>query len=361
MVAYKFEQEQAVTRLKEITIDVGKNGVLTPAAQLDTVQLAGTRVSRASLHNADYIRTKDIRVGDMVVVIKAGKIIPYVVRAEKGVRTGQEKVFHFPTKCPVCGSPVEADEDKVFYYCTGKNCVGQLKKKLRGYARRGAMDIEGLGEEMISQLVDAGLVKSISDIYHLKLDKLVELERIGTKSAQNLLDGIEESKQRSLSRLLTGLAIPHVGEATANSLATDFGSIDALMEASVERLMQVEDIGATMAEAIHAYFHDPVHRKMIEELRQAGVKMTEEARPKPKSGGDLSGKTFVVTGTLKNFQREEIEDLIRKHGGKATSSVSKNTDYLIAGEKAGSKLDKARALGVPVISEEEFEKMIRKG
>src|SRR5207245_11666818 len=196
---YKFEQEQAVTRLKEITIDVGKNGVLTPAAQLDTVQLAGTRVSRASLHNADYIRTKDIRVGDMVVVIKAGKIIPYVVRAEKGVRTGQEKVFHFPTKCPVCGSPVEADEDKVFYYCTGKNCVGQLKKKLRGYARRGAMDIEGLGEEMISQLVDAGLVKSISDIYHLKLDKLVELERIGTKSAQNLLDGIEESKQRSLS------------------------------------------------------------------------------------------------------------------------------------------------------------------
>jgi DNA ligase (NAD+) len=359
VIAYKFEQEQAITKVLDIGLQIGKNGALTPVAHLETVQLAGTRVSNASLHNADYVRTKDIRVGDTVVVIKAGKIIPYVLRAEHGVRTGKEKVFHWPSHCPICGSPVEADEKKVFYYCTGKNCVGQLRQKLKGFARRGAMDIEGLGDEMVAQLVDSGLVKSLPDVYRLTLKQLLELERVGEKSGQNLLDGIEASKQRGLARLLAGLAIPHVGEAVADLLAKAFGDIDSLMNASVEQLNQVGGIGPIMAQDIHAYFHDPVHRHMIDELRRAGVKLAEEKKAKP-AGADLNGKTFVVTGTLQKYQREEIEGLIRDLGGKAAGSVSKKTDYLIAGDKAGSKLDKAKELGVPVLTEEEFDKMIGK-
>jgi DNA ligase (NAD+) len=359
VVAYKFEQEQAITKVLDIGLQIGKNGALTPVAHLETVQLAGTRVSNASLHNADYIRTKDIRVGDTVVVIKAGKIIPYVLRAEHGLRKGELPGFEWPKHCPICGSPVEADEKKVFYYCTGKNCVGQLRQKLKGFARRGAMDIEGLGDEMVAQLVDSGLVKTLPDLYRLTLKQLLELERVGEKSGQNLLDGIEASKQRGLARLLAGLAIPHVGEAVADLLAKAFGDIDSLMNASVDELNKVEGIGPIMAQDIHAYFHDPVHRHMIDELRKAGVKLAEEKKAKP-AGADLSGKTFVVTGTLQKYEREEIEALIRDLGGKAAGSVSKKTDYLIAGDKAGSKLDKAKELGVPVLTEEEFDKLIGK-
>jgi DNA ligase (NAD+) len=360
VVAYKFEQEQATTKVQDIVVDVGKNGVLTPVAHLDTVELAGTRVSRASLHNAEYIRTKDIRVGDTVVVIKAGKIIPYVLHADHTKRTGKEKAFHFPERCPRCEGPIKPDDKKVFYYCTNKNCAGQLKEKLRGFARRGAMDIEGLGEKIIDQLVDAELVSSIPELYDLDLGALLELERMGEKSGQNLLDGIAASKERGLGRLLAGLAIPHVGEAVADLLAQEFGSMDALQDAPEERLNQVEGIGPIMARDIHAYFQDPTHRQMIEGLRHAGVKLTEDIRAKPKGSADLAGKTFVVTGTLENYEREEIEGLIRKLGGKASGSVSKKTDYVIAGEKAGSKLDKAKELGVPVLSEKDFEKLIGK-
>lgn len=360
VVAYKFEQEQAITKLHEIELFVGKNGVLTPRARLDTVQLAGTRVTYASLHNAEYIRTKDIRIGDTVVVIKAGKIIPYILRAEHGLRSGDEKVFHWPAKCPVCGAPVKPDEKKTFYYCTGKECVGQLKKKLEVFAKRGAMDIEGLGAEMVNQLVDADLVKALPDVYRLTLDALLELERVGKKSGQNLLDGIEASKQRGLARLLAGLAIPHVGEAVADLLAQDFGNIDDLMNAPEDRLLRAEGVGPIMAHDIHAWFADPAHRAMIDELKAAGVKTTEPTRPKPKGAGDLTGKTFVVTGTLTRYERGDIEALIRKLGGKASGSVSKKTDYVIAGEKAGSKLDKAKELGVPIITEGEFDKMIGK-
>src|SRR5262249_44337178 len=328
----------AITKVLGVQITVGKNGVLTPTANLDTVQLAGTKVSNASLHNADYIRTKDIRIGDTVVVIKAGKIIPYVLRAEHGLRTGKEKVFHFPEKCPVCGSPVEPDDKKVFYYCTGPNCVGRLKKTLQSYARRDAMDIEGMGGEMINQLVDTGLVKRIPDLYHLTLDQLLELERVGEKSGQNLLDGIAASKGRGLGRLLAGLAIPHVGEAVAHLLANEFGAMDELLNASEERLSKVNGVGPIMAHDIHAFFHNETERQIIADLRAAGVKMTEEARPKPKAGADLSGKTLVVTGALQKYQRDEIERLIRELGGKAAGSVSKKTDYVIAGGKAGSKL-----------------------
>jgi DNA ligase (NAD+) len=363
VIAFKFAAEQALTRLIRIDLQIGKFGTLTPVAHLEPVKLAGTTVSRASLHNADFIETKDIRVGDMVVVEKAGEIIPYVVRSEPDARTGQEQVFEFPSKCPACGSPVEREKDSPFYRCTGgRNCTGQIKEVLRAYARRSAMDIEGLGEKIIEQLVDAGLVNTIPDLYRLDLDQLVALERMGKKSAQNLLDGIAASKQRGLARLLAGLAIPHVGDSVADLLAHEFGGIDALMSASADRLSQVQGIGPIMAQAIHDFFQAEANRAAVDELRSLGVKLTEDARPTPAQlgGADLSGKTFVVTGTLAKYSREEIEELIRKLGGKATGSVSKGTDYLVAGEKAGSKLEKAKALEVKVITEEEFDEMIGK-
>jgi DNA ligase (NAD+) len=363
VVAFKFAAEQALTKLVRIDLQVGKLGTLTPVANLEPVRLAGTKVSRASLHNADFLKDKDIRVGDMVVVEKAGEVIPYVVRSETGARTGHEKIFEFPKTCPHCGSPVERDKNGTFYRCTGgKNCVAQTKNILRAYARRNAMDIEGLGVKIIDQLVNRGLVGGIPDLYRLTMEQLLDLERMGEKAAQNLLDGIEASKERGLGRLLAGLAIQHVGDSVADLLAQEFGSIDALMNASVERLAQISGIGPILAETIHAYFRSPAGRKTVEELRELGLKLTEDARAAAAAvaGSDLAGKTIVVTGTLKNYEREEIEALIRKLGGKPTGSVSKNTDFVVAGDKAGSKLEKARVLGVKVITEEEFNRLIGK-
>jgi len=363
VIAYKFAAEQGITKLVSIDLQVGKFGTLTPVANLEPVKLAGTTVSRASLHNAEFINTKDIRIGDTVVVEKAGEIIPYVIRSEPDARTGSEKKFVFPETCPSCGSKVETDKNGVFYRCTGgRKCTAQVKEVLRGYARRSTMDIEGLGEKMIEQLVDAGLVNGIPSIYRLTFDQLVELERMGKKSAQNLLDGIAASKERGLGRVLAGLAIPHVGDSVADLLAYEFGDIDALMNASAERLAQINGIGPIMAQAIHDYFQDDFNRTTIEELRTHGVKLTQEKRPAPAETGsaDLTGKTIVVTGTLAKYQREEIEALIRQFGGKASGSVSKNTSYLVAGEKAGSKLEKAKQLGVKVLTEDEFEKLIGK-
>jgi DNA ligase (NAD+) len=363
VIAYKFAAEQGITKLTSIELQVGKFGTLTPVAYLEPVKLAGTTVSRASLHNADFIKTKDIRVGDTVVVEKAGEIIPYVVRSEPDARTGSEKFFEFPKTCPACGSKVESDKNGVFYRCTGgRKCTAQVKEVLRAFARRSAMDIEGLGEKIIEQLVDAGLVSGIPDVYRLTLEELIALERMGKKSAQNLLDGIAASKERGLGRLLAGLAIPHVGDSVADLLAYEFGDIDGLMNATADRLAQINGIGPIMAQAIHDFFQDEHHRNVIEELRTAGVKLTQEKRPAPATtgGADLTGKTIVVTGTLAKYQREEIEALIRQLGGKASGSVSKSTSYLVAGEKAGSKLDKAKSLGVPVLTEDEFDKLIGK-
>jgi DNA ligase (NAD+) len=364
VIAFKFAAEQGLTKLVSIDIQIGKLGTLTPVANLEPVKLAGTTVSRASLHNADFIETKDIRVGDMVLVEKAGEIIPYVVRSEPEARTGTEKIFQFPKTCPSCGSPVERGKNGVFYRCTGgRKCTAQVKEVLRAYARRSAMDIEGLGEKIIEQLVDAGLVRSIPDLYRLTLETLIELERMGQKSAQNLLDGIAASKDRGLGRLLAGLAIPHVGDSVADLLANEFGNIDALMDASVERLARIQGIGPIMAQSIHEFFHTEDNRTIVEELRSQGLKLTKDQRRSPaqRGGADLSGKTFVVTGTLVKYSREEIESLIRQLGGKATGSVSKNTIYLVAGDKAGSKLDKAKQLGVKVLTEADFEKLIGKG
>jgi DNA ligase (NAD+) len=362
VVAYKFAAEQALTKLLKIEVQVGKTGTLTPVAHLEPVKLAGTTVSRASLHNADEIARKDIRVGDMVVVEKAGEIIPYVVRSEAGARTGGEKAYKFPSQCPVCGAPVARDAGGVYYRCTGTDCPAKLKERLRFYAHRNAMDIEGLGTAIIEQLVDTGLVRSIPDLYRLSLEQLLELERMGKKSAQNLLDGIAASKDRGLTRVLTGLGILHVGEHVAELLADEFGNIDDLLNASLERLSQVEGIGPVIAESVFNYFHSTAGRKTVEDLRSQGVKLVEQPRRKAagQDGNAVAGKMFVVTGTLAHFSRDEIEGLIKKLGGKATGSVSKKTDYVVAGEKAGSKLEKARQLGVSVLSEDDFQKLIKK-
>lgn len=356
VVAYKFAAEQALTRLLKIELQVGRQGTLTPVAHLDPVQLAGTTVARASLHNDDYLKTKDIRVGDMVVVEKAGEIIPYIVRSEPSLRTGKEKPFVFPKVCPVCGANVEKDAKGAFYRCTGPDCVAQLKRKVRSYAARNAMDIENLGEEIIEQLVDTGLVKTIPDIYKLELNQLANLERMGEQSSRNLLDGIAASKSRGLARLLTGLGLRHVGENVADVLARKFGSMDAFAKATEDELAAIEGIGPERATSIRGWFANKSNQDLVDCLKKAGIRMNEST-PTVAPSSALAGKSIVVTGTLVKYGREEIERKLRDLGAKASGSVSKKTDYLLAGEKAGSKLEKARELGVRIITEEEFEKL----
>jgi len=357
-IAYKFEAEQAITKIRAIQVDVGKDGTLTPVALFDPpVQLCGTTVSRATLHNAAQIEQKDIRIGDSVIVVKRGEIIPYVEKALHDARKGDEKVFKFPTKCPVCGAPVVREDDAPSPRCTNTAaCPAQLQGRIEAFAKRECMDIEGLGEKLAEQLVNSGLVKTVADLYRLKKEQLIGLERMGEQSAQNLLNAIEASKNRGLARLLAGLSIYGVGEAMAALLAQEFPSMDALMAASKEQLAAVKGFGPRRAESVYNFLHGP-GQKIIQELRNAGVKMTEERKPK-NDKGPLAGKTVVVTGTLQNYSRKEIEELIAQHGGKATSSVSKKTDYVVAGDEPGSKLDKARQLGIKVLTEEEFEKLI---
>ena len=356
VVAYKFAAEQALTRLLNIELQVGRQGTLTPVAHLDPVQLAGTTVARASLHNDDNLKTKDIRVGDMVVVEKAGEIIPYIVRSEPSLRTGKEKPFVFPKVCPVCGADVVKDAKGAFYRCTGTDCVAQLKRRVRSYAARNAMDIENLGEEIIEQLVDTGLVKTLADIYKLGLNQLANLERMGEQSSRNLLDGIAASKSRGLARLLTGLGLRHVGENVADVLARKFISMKAFAQANEEELAAIEGIGPERADSIRGWFANTTNQELIESLEKAGIKMDESVSTVAASSA-LAGKSIVVTGTLVKYGREEIERRLRDLGAKASGSVSKKTDYLLAGEKAGSKLEKARELGVRIITEEEFEKL----
>jgi DNA ligase (NAD+) len=356
--AFKYESEQALTRLKAIELHVGKDGVLTPVADLEPVRLCGTTVTAASLHNADQLAQKDIRVGDTVLVTKANEIIPYVIRAVTENRKGNEKPFVFPATCPVCGAPTVRPEDSPSWYCTGgMACPAQVQGRLESFAKRERMDIEGLGESLAEQLVKSGLVKSVSDLYRLTTEQLLTLERMGKKSAQNFLNGIAASKSRGLTRLIAGLSIYMIGDSMAELLTAEYPTIDAILEASEEELAEIKGFGPTRAESIYKFFHSPAGEKLVADLRAAGVKMTEDVKAKPK-GTDLTGKTFVVTGTLVNYKRTEIEDLIKSLGGKAAGSVSKKTNYVVAGEEAGSKLDKARELGVPVLTEEEFEKLL---
>ena len=365
VVAYKWEKYEAVTRVLDIAVSVGKTGTLTPVALMEGVEIAGTTVSRSSLHNKDEIERLGVMIGDWVVVEKAGKVIPHVVRVEEHRRDGSQKPFHFPTKCPDCNTVVEKDEGGVYIRCPNPSCPAQLRESLRYFASRSAMDIEGLGEKLIEQLTDGGFVGSFSDLYRLKdrSEELIELERQGKKSIDNLLEGIEASKDRPLWRLLTALNIRHVGQRTAQQLADHFGTLDALAAASVEEINAVEDVGTVIAESIHRFFHSEIGKRIVAELREVGLNFGTPVKKKPAAAANspITGKTLVVTGTMERFKREEIQELIRDLGGKAASSVSKKTDYVVAGAEAGSKLTKAQEFGVKVLTEDEFLKLIGRG
>lgn len=359
LVAYKFEKYEATTTLNDIEVNIGKTGAVTPVAILEPVQLAGTTVSRASLHNADEIERKDIRVGDVVVVEKAGKIIPHIVRVEKQERKTKLAKFKFPTACPECETKLVKDEGGVYVRCPSDVCPAKVRERIRYFATRNAMDIEGLGDKIVAQLVDGGLVKDYADLYKLTEEDLTKLERMGSSTASSLLNGIESSKQRGLGRLLNALSIRHVGRSVAMILADEFGSIEKLEAATVAELNEVEEIGDIIAESVHEFLHGEFGSNIVTRLKEVGVKMTSDRPPRAERGeGVLEGKTFVVTGTLQNYKRDEIKSLIEELGGRTSSSISKKTDFLVAGEKAGSKLAKAEKLGVKVLSEDEFAAMI---
>ncbi|MBL9122100.1 MAG: NAD-dependent DNA ligase LigA, partial [Planctomycetaceae bacterium] len=358
VVAYKFEKYEGTTRLKQIRVQVGKTGTITPVADLEPVPLAGTVVTRASLHNADEIERKDIRVGDVVVVEKAGKVIPHVVRVEQHLRKEELPTFKFPTRCPECDTKLVKDEGGVYIRCPNAACPAQIKEKIRYFAGRNAMDIEGLGDKLVDQLVTDGLVRTYGDLYRLTLDQLTGLERMGLKSSENLLAGIEASKSRGLARLLNALSIRHVGTRLSNVLAEHYGSIEALSAAALEELSEVNEVGPIIAQSVFEYLHSTQGAQTIADLQSVGVKTTAPQRAVAAAVGPLAGRTLVVTGTMAKYKREEIEEMIVQAGGRAASSVSKNTDYVVAGEKAGSKLTKAQQLGVKVITEDEFEALL---
>ena len=349
--AYKYSPEVKLSRLTDIVIQVGRTGVLTPKAVLEPVRLAGTTVTNATLHNQDFITEKDIRIGDTVLVRKAGEIIPEVLSVVMDKRPDDAVPYRFPEVCPECGAPVARDEDGAHIRCTGAECPAQLLRNLAHFASRDAMDIEGLGIAVVENLVKAGLVKTPGDLYFLHEEDVAELERMGKKSAQNLLSAIEKSKSQDLSRLLFAFGIRQVGQKAGKILAQRFGSLDNLQSATVEELTQVDDIGAITAQSIVDWFASPQSQHLIARLKEAGVNMQAEQKGEDQR---FAGKTFVLTGTLDRFTRAEATKMIENRGGKAAGSVSKKTTYVVAGEAAGSKLRKAQELGVPVLTQEEF-------
>lgn len=356
-VAYKFPPEEKETKLTDIVIQVGRTGILTPNAVLEPVKLAGTTVSRATLHNLDFIRERDIMIGDTVVLRKAGDIIPEVVRAVPEKRDGAQVPFEMPERCPSCGEPVELDEESEgsAYYCTNSDCPAQIMRNLIHFASKGAMDIDGLGPALLEKLHDTGLVKSIADIYSLTAEQLAGLERMGEKSAAKLISSIEKSKSAGLARFLSALGIHQVGDKAAAVIAARFGDIEELFKATPETLCEIDDVGEITAENIVSFFSHPQTRRMIDRLKDVGVVMTAE---KAAAGDDrFAGMTFVLTGTLPDMTREQASALITSHGGKVSGSVSKKTSYVVAGAEAGSKLAKAESLGVPVIDEAELLRM----
>lgn len=361
VIAYKIEKYEAVTKLLAIKTQVGKTGTITPVAELEPVQLAGTTVSRASLHNLDEIKRKDVRVDDWVVVEKAGKIIPHIVRVEKHRRERELPEFEFPEQCPECGEKLVRDASGVYIRCVSNQCPAQWRQRLRYFASRDCMDIEGLGEKLVNQLVDAQLVNSYADLYGLTLDKLMGLERMGKKSAENLLQGIQASKERGLSRVLNAITIRHVGQRVAMVLARRFGSAENLMKATQEELANTEEIGPIIAKSVFDFCRSEEGLQIFQQLGNAGVSLSTSQEDSVDHSGVFANKTLVVTGTLVYYSRDEIERLITKLGGKASGSVSKNTDFLVAGEAAGSKLQKAKDLGITILTEEEFRKMAQSG
>lgn len=354
-VAWKFPPEEEQTRVEKIDVQVGRTGALTPVAHLAPVKVGGVTVTRATLHNEDELRRKDVRIGDTVFIRRAGDVIPEIVSVVTTVRTGEETPYVFPTHCPVCGALATKDEEGVVIRCTGASCPAQLKERLRHFASRTAMDIEGMGDKLCEQLVERGLVTTIADPFRLTLEQLLSLERMGEKSAENLLAGIERSKNTTLRRFLYSLGIRHVGDATAKALAEHFLDVHAMFEADEAAFERVKDIGPEMARALHLFFQEAQNRKVILELLELGVRPEP---PQPVTAGPFAGKTVVLTGTLTVRTREQAKEAIELRGGKVSGSVSKKTDFLVAGEDAGSKLKKAQELGVKILDETAFSELL---
>jgi DNA ligase (NAD+) len=353
-IAYKYPARQETTVVQDILVQVGRTGALTPVAVLEPVLVGGVTVSRSTLHNMDEVERLGVHIGDTVLIERAGEVIPHVVKV---LKEGKERrAFAMPKKCPVCGGGIHRAEGEVAYRCVNSACPAKLKESLLHFAGRHAMNIDGLGDKIVDQIVDKGLVKDFADLYKLDLETLANLERMAEKSAQNLLDEIAASKKNSLSRLIYALGIRFVGERTAQLLAEHFGSLETLAAAGLEELTEVHEVGPKVAESIVEFFSEPANRRLIEKLRKLSVNMTEE-RKAPKST-KLAGKTFVFTGELSKRSREEAEELVAGHGGKASSSVSKKTDYVVVGANPGSKYDKAQSLGVTILDEGQFEKLI---
>ena len=355
-VAYKFPARQATTQVRNILVQVGRTGALTPVADLEPVELAGSTISRATLHNEDEIRRLGLMIGDWVLIEKGGDVIPKVVKVLESRRSADVRSFVMPDRCPVCSGEVYRPEDEAVWRCANVSCPAKLKESLLHFSARKAMKIEGLGEALVDQLVDKELVKDPAGLYQLSLETLMQLERMGKKSSLNLLAQIEESKHLDLSRVIFGLGIRHVGERTAQILAQHFGSMEALSQATQEELEGVFEVGPIVAESIYQFFARPENLAVIERLREAGVNLS--AKGAVKRSAELQGKQFVLTGKLPTLSREQATVLIEQHGGRVTASVSQKTDFVLAGEDAGSKLDKARALGIAVIDEPEFLKMV---
>ncbi len=353
-IAYKFKPRQGTTVVNDITVQVGRVGLLTPVAELEPVGIGGITVKRASLHTDDIIKAKDIRIGDTVLVERAGDVIPDIVMPIIEKRTGKEKEFVMPSECPVCGTPVE--REGAYFYCPNLSCPAQLKGRIRHMAGRRAFDIEGLGEKIVEQLLTEGLIKDPAGVFYLKKDELTPLERFAEKSAANLIAQIEKSKKVPFDRFINALSIPHVGERVAQILAENFSSVDALMNAAPEELTEIHTIGMEIAESIVHFFRYEQHRELIRKMLAAGVEIKYET--KAPVSDKLKGMVFVFTGGLDTMTREEAEKLVALNGGRATSSVTKKTNYVVAGKDPGSKLEKAQSLGIEILSEEDFKKMV---
>ncbi|MEP1304251.1 MAG: NAD-dependent DNA ligase LigA [Balneola sp.] len=355
-IAYKFEAEQATTVINDITLQVGRLGTITPVAELEPVLLAGTTVKRASLHNEDEIHRKDIRIGDTVVVEKAGEIIPQVISVVNPNRKDRSQEFEFPKTCPACDAQLIKYEGEVAWRCINPECPPQVRIKIEHFAARDALDIEGLGESVVGQLVSENLISNYADLYDLSVEQIIPLERMAEKSAQNLIDGIASSKNQPFEKVLYALGIRFVGKTVAKDLAEAFKNLENLRSASEDELLAVDSIGPRIAESVQEFFSNDINRKIVDRLAEAGLQF--EADEKELASNILETKKIVITGTLPTLSRNEAKELIEKHGGKTASSVSKNTDFVLAGESAGSKLTKATELGVPVIDEEKFLEMI---
>ena len=356
-VAYKYPPEKKETKLKDIMCQVGRTGAITPMAILEPVVVAGSRISKTTLHNEDYIRERDIKIGDTVIIQKAGDVIPEVIGVNKKKRTGEEKNFEMPTVCPVCGAQAVREEGEAAWYCNGIECPAKLYRGIIHFASREAMDINGLGEAIIEELINRGLISNITDIYKLTFENVASLKKNGKKFAQNLIDAIEESKHRDLYRLVNALGIRHVGVKLAKTLCKTYSTMDKLMNATYEELYMKEEIGKIIAKSITDFFKEEQTIDLINKLKEYGVNM--EAIKEEGADERFAGLTFVLTGTLEKYSRDEAQEIIEKLGGKTSGSVSKKTSYVLAGESAGSKLTKAQELGVKIISENEFEEMIK--